>query len=172
MGSKSEETQVVWIFRIGISEMFSKVRSVKICLDLFTKQDPGPRLPIANSTCRSAANMAVAKRKNTPESGQISGSPPKRFKKEQSLDSKPKKSRFTEEAETDSDPIVESDTGSESGEDDGASWPSDGEGDEVWGMDKEADIDARTMDIATDASDVVHPAREDIHKSGTIFHQD
>ena len=32
------------------------------------------------------------------------------------------------EAETDSDPIIESDTASQSGEDDGVSWPSDDEG--------------------------------------------
>ena len=32
------------------------------------------------------------------------------------------------DAETDSDPIIESDTTSQSGEDDGVSWPSDNEG--------------------------------------------
>lgn len=42
------------------------------------------------------------------------------------------------EAETDSDPIVESDTASQSGEGDGASWPSDG-ADEVDGEDEEWD---------------------------------
>lgn len=35
----------------------------------------------------------------------------------------------TLEAETDSDPIVESDTNSQSGDDDGVSWPSDGDED-------------------------------------------
>ena len=115
--------------------------------------------------------MAAVKRKNAPASWQKSGSPPKKFKEEESAKLKPKKSRFTEEAETDSDPIVESDTGSESGEDDGASWPSDSEEEKEGGVEMGADNDAGTMGIATEAAGAMHPARKDINKSSETHYQ-
>ena len=43
------------------------------------------------------------------------------------------------EAETDSDPIVESSTSSESGEDDGVSWPEDEEPEEFEGVEEQVD---------------------------------
>ena len=114
--------------------------------------------------------MAAAKRKQTSESIETPESQPKRFKKERNHDSKPKKSRFMDEAETDSDPIVESDTGSESGEDDGVSWPSDGEEDEALGVGSEADNETGTMDFDAKSSDA-SPAQEDVAKSSESPHQ-
>ena len=50
------------------------------------------------------------------------------------------KSRKEKEAETDSDPIIESDTTSQSGVDDGVSWPSDAEQEDD-ALEEESDAD-------------------------------
>ncbi len=67
------------------------------------------------------------KRKRTFETKSQPGSIQKKHKKE-GESYKTSKPVEPLEAETDSDPIVESDTTSQSGEDDGVSWPSDNEG--------------------------------------------
>lgn len=70
--------------------------------------------------------MAGIKRKDAPSGQSSGGKPSKKHKIEAS------RSRISEglvkiqETETDSDPIVESDTTEHSGDDDGVSWPSDG----------------------------------------------
>ena len=68
--------------------------------------------------------MAQQKRKPRLQAGERGG-----FKKVKTGDAEELKKRPLKiaETETDSDPIVESSTVSESGEDDGVSWPSDGE---------------------------------------------
>jgi hypothetical protein len=69
--------------------------------------------------------MVGTKRKETPSSRNVTGAV---SKKQKTVPPKPKKSKPPPpdlEAETDSDPIVESDTPEHSGEDDGVSWPSD-----------------------------------------------
>ena len=74
--------------------------------------------------------MAGIKRKETPRSMKNTFSNNKKTKIEPKA---PKKSRLSSkfaETETDSDPIVESDTTENSGDDDGVSWPSDNEDDE------------------------------------------
>ena len=69
--------------------------------------------------------MAGIKRKDAPGGQSSGGKPSKKHKIEAS------RSRISEdlvkiqETETDSDPIVESDTTEHSGDDDGVSWPSD-----------------------------------------------
>ena len=68
--------------------------------------------------------MASAKRRNgfnASDDGRNGYA--KRAKKDHSTP----KEDYSGEAETDSDPIIESDTASESGADDGVSWPEDGE---------------------------------------------
>ena len=71
--------------------------------------------------------MAGTKRKGAFETKSQPGRIQKKHKKEEENH---KSSTAVEplEAETDSDPIVESDTTSQSGDDDGVSWPSDNEG--------------------------------------------
>ena len=71
--------------------------------------------------------MADMKRKRAFETRSQPGSIQKKHKKEEESH---KSSKLVEplEAETDSDPIIESETTSQSGEDDGVSWPSDNEG--------------------------------------------
>lgn len=68
--------------------------------------------------------MAIAKRKENPSSKLHAGSTPKKPKKEEGFTKSSKRVKDLETA-TDSDPIVESDTASQSGDDDGVSWPSD-----------------------------------------------
>lgn len=69
--------------------------------------------------------MAGIKRKDAP-SGQSSGSNPSKKHKIKASQSKISEGLVKiQETETDSDPIVESDTTEHSGDDDGASWPSD-----------------------------------------------
>lgn len=108
--------------------------------------------------------MAATKRKNVPTLGQEAGRLAKKSRK--SADSNPKQSRFTEEAETDSDPVVESDTGSDSGEDDGVSWPSDGENNGIEDREVGAERDAETIGVSSSAADGMHPTRKDMNKSG------
>ena len=71
--------------------------------------------------------MAATKRKRAFETKSQHGSIQKKHKKEEESHRSSKRVELVE-AETDSDPIIESDTTSQSGEDDGVSWPSDNEG--------------------------------------------
>ena len=73
--------------------------------------------------------MAASKRKENPNSKLHAGSTPKKPKKEDKLAKSSKRIQDLETA-TDSDPLVESDTTSQSGYDDGASWDSDEEEEE------------------------------------------
>ena len=77
--------------------------------------------------------MAAPKRKENPSSYSHTGSTPKKSRKVEDLTNGSKNVHELETA-TDSDPIVESDTTSQSGDDDGVSWPSDEEveADEAW----------------------------------------
>ena len=77
--------------------------------------------------------MAAPKRKENPSSNFHTGSTRKRSRKEENIANGSKNVHDLETA-TDSDPIVESDTTSQSGDDDGVSWPSDEEieADEAW----------------------------------------
>ena len=77
--------------------------------------------------------MAAPKRKENPSSNSHTGSTHKKPRKEENL-AKGSKNAHDLETATDSDPIVESDTTSQSGDDDGVSWPSDEEieADEAW----------------------------------------
>lgn len=114
--------------------------------------------------------MAHAKRKNVINSDQQPGSLPKRPKKAKDSKSNVKASRFTEEAETDSDPIIESETGSDSGEDDGASWPSENDQDEVGGVELPAVSGIKTKSLATESHGAMHPARIEKSQSGRFSH--
>ena len=77
--------------------------------------------------------MAAPKRKEYPSSNFHTGSTRKKPRKEENL-AKGSKNAHDLETATDSDPIVESDTTSQSGDDDGVSWPSDEvvEASEAW----------------------------------------
>ena len=77
--------------------------------------------------------MAAPKRKENPSSTLHTGSTRKKSKKEENIVNGSKNLHDLETA-TDSDPIVESDTTSQSGDDDGISWPSneDVEAGEAW----------------------------------------
>ena len=70
--------------------------------------------------------MAAPKRKENPISQLHTGSTRKKPRKAENLANGSKNVHDLETA-TDSDPIVESDTTSQSGDDDGVSWPSDEE---------------------------------------------
>lgn len=70
--------------------------------------------------------MAAPKRKENPSSKLYAGSNPKKPRKEENPAKDSKRLQDLETA-TDSDPIVESDTTSHSGDDDGVLWPSDEE---------------------------------------------
>ena len=112
--------------------------------------------------------MVALKRKGAREAEKIPGSPSKRLKEDRHDVSALKKSRFTEEAETDSDPIVESDTGSESGEDDGASWPSDDEQETREDVGGGIDNGTGALQIAADASNTADSTQKDTNKSGKV----
>lgn len=84
----------------------------------------------------------------------------KRPKKEHN-GAKPSKSSRDLEVETDSDPIVESDTTSQSGDKDGVSWPSDEDngGVDNWqGVSDEEEQDDGGVNVATQAAVVASPA--------------
>ena len=68
--------------------------------------------------------MAASKRKEHPSTKLHAGNVSKKPKKEEKLAKSSIRLQDLETA-TDSDPLVESDTASQSGDDDGASWPSD-----------------------------------------------
>ena len=117
-----------------------------------------------NFIAKKIQTMVASKRKSARESEQIPSSPPKRIKKNRH-ESTPRKSKFSEEAETDSDPIIESETASESG-DDGASWPSDSEQEDFGGFDETAETGVGTLDIAAEAASTGEAAQKDGNKSG------
>ena len=71
--------------------------------------------------------MAGVKRKITYESRTQPGITAKKHRKDEN-GHEPSNPTQLLEAETDSDPIIESDTTSQSGDDDGSSWPSDNDG--------------------------------------------
>ena len=73
--------------------------------------------------------MSASKRKENPNPKLYAGSTPKKPKKEEKV---AKISKLVPDLETvtDSDPLVESDSTSQSGDDDGVSWPSDEEAEE------------------------------------------
>lgn len=71
--------------------------------------------------------MAGLKRKEAPISKPSRDDIRKKPKKEAPQLKKSKRAVQFQETETDSDPVVESDTTEQSGEDDGVSWPSDEE---------------------------------------------
>ena len=73
-----------------------------------------------------SAIMAAPKRKENPNSRSHAGGAPKKPRGEEKLANDLKRVHELETA-TDSDPIVESDTTSQSGDDDGIIWPSDEE---------------------------------------------
>jgi hypothetical protein len=73
--------------------------------------------------------MAGLKRKEAPVTKAHASTVHKRSKKEAAHVKTSKVEPSTLEAETDSDPIAESDTTDHSGDDDGVSWPSDEEED-------------------------------------------
>ena len=113
--------------------------------------------------------MAASKRKENPNSKLYPGSAPKKPKKEteQAKDSK----RVQElETATDSDPLVESDTTSQSGDDDGVSWPSDeeAEGSEDWeGLGVAEDNDVGRMKVATEAAGASQSTKKAPRTNGT-----
>ena len=90
--------------------------------------------PARKQFSASFLDMAGIKRKEAPALASRSKGGHKKSKSETSskkFAEKPNKARkqnLDAEAETDSDPIVESDTTEHSGDDDGVSWPSDDEG--------------------------------------------
>ena len=103
--------------------------------------------------------MAQVKRKGAYENGVQT----KRIKKEEGAENKPAikhKSKIAE-TETDSEPIVESDTNSESGNDDGVSWPSEDEADHEneWdGVEGDADDQVdRGIRVAMEAAGIESP---------------
>ncbi|KAL6717944.1 Pumilio y domain member 6 [Lecanora helva] len=96
-------------------------------------------------------DMAGIKRKEADVSGRQGGHIRKKSKNAETPVNKSTKESYIRETATDSDPIEESDTVSQSGEDDGVSWPSDAkEGDEAWGR-LEEDNEAGVVKIAAEA---------------------
>ena len=91
--------------------------------------------------------MAAPKRKENPSSHFHTGSTLKKPRKDENLTNGSKIIHDLETA-TDSDPIVESDTTSQSGDDDGVSWPSDEEHEagEAWEGIEDADDKERGED--------------------------
>ena len=86
--------------------------------------------------------MAGIKRKEAISSIQLGGNAKKRPRKEENSKKKLVEESHVKETATDSEPIVESDTTSQSGEDDGVSWPSDAdqEGGDWGGMEEDDNI--------------------------------
>ena len=87
--------------------------------------------------------MAASKRKENPSTKFHAGNVSKKPKKEEKLAESSVRLQELETA-TDSDPLVESDTASQSGDDDGVSWPSDedakeGEAEDGAGLEEDSD---------------------------------
>ena len=111
--------------------------------------------------------MAGIKRKGTFDAKYQAGNSQKKQKKDEK---RPKTSKPIQplETETDSEPIVESDTTSQSGDDDGESWPSDHEGeegDESGGVSEEDNEDGG-IKIAVEAANEVQPKTNNTPTNG------
>jgi hypothetical protein len=107
--------------------------------------------------------MVGIKRKSSSDSKSQAVHTAKKPKKEHESanSSKPSKPVQELEAETDSDPIVESDTTSQSGDNDGVSWPSDEDNEEVdeWGgVSGEEEDDTGGVTVAAKAADGSPPS--------------
>ena len=117
--------------------------------------------------------MAGIKRKQAFETKSQPGNIQKKHKKEESR--KLSKPLEPLEAETDSDPIIESDTTSQSGEDDGVSWPSDDQGGdgqkevELWEGSSEEDGGVEPPGVDTDSviAPQGKPKSKSIDETGT-----
>ena len=113
--------------------------------------------------------MAASKRKESPNSYFHAGNTPKKPKKDEK---EAKDSKRVQELETatDSDPLVESDTTSQSGNDDGVSWPSDEEAeeDEDWeGIGVAEDSDDGGLKSAGEAAGASQSAKRAPQANGT-----
>lgn len=114
--------------------------------------------------------MAASKRKENPSSKFQAGSTPKKPKKEDKLAKSSKPVQDLETA-TDSDPLVESDTTSQSGDDDGVSWPSDEESEEgeIWeGVGAAEDDEDGGVKIAAEAAGASQSAKKAANTNGAI----
>lgn len=113
--------------------------------------------------------MAASKRKENPNSKLHAGNAPKKPKKEEKEAKDSKRVQDLETA-TDSDPLVESDTTSQSGDDDGVSWPSDEEAEEGadWeGIGVAEDNDDGGVKIAAEAAGASQSANRASKTNGT-----
>ena len=116
--------------------------------------------------------MAGMKRKGAFETKSQPAGIQKKHKKEEESH-KLSKPVVPLEAETDSDPIIESDTTSQSGEDDGVSWPSDNEGgdsqkeDELWEGASEGDGGVEVPGVDTEAVNVPQAKPQSKSSDGT-----
>ena len=113
--------------------------------------------------------MATPKRKENPNSKSHVGSVSKKPKKEEIPANDSKRAQDLETA-TDSDPIVESDTTSQSGDDDGISWPSEDEvesgegGEDVGEVEENGDGGVK---IAAEAAGISQSAENGSNVKGT-----
>ena len=106
--------------------------------------------------------MAAPKRKENPNSKFHVGGTPKKPRTEEKLANGSKNVQDLETA-TDSDPLVESDTTSQSGDDDGVSWPSDEETQAVEEWESVGATDGNDdggKKIAAEAVDASKPAKK------------
>ena len=113
--------------------------------------------------------MAGVKRKATFDTKPQATSTLKKLKNDEKR-TKPPTPVQPFETETDSEPIVESDTTSQSGDDDGASWPSGEqveEDDELGGISEEENEDGGTG-IATDTADTAQSEIKPASTNGNI----
>lgn len=130
---------------------------------LFTLHSPSPRRFSKSFHALQSGAMAGIKRKNGSDSKSQAIHTAKKPKKEHKSANPSKPSKIVQEleAETDSDPIVESDTTSQSGDNDGVSWPSDEDNEEVdeWGgVSGEDEDDTGGVKAAAKAADGAPPA--------------
>ena len=113
--------------------------------------------------------MAGSKRKENPNSTLHAGNGSKKPKKEKSP---AKSSKHVQDLETvtDSDPLVESDTATQSGDDDGASWPSDEDSKEgeAWeGVGVAEELDNGGVKTAAVAAGTSQPASKTASTNGS-----
>ena len=113
--------------------------------------------------------MAATKRKESPNSNLKTNSAMKKPKKEEKQLNGAKRVQDLETV-TDSDPLIESDTTSQSGDDDGASWPSDEDvepGEDLEGLGPVEDNDDGGVKIAAEAASASQSAKKaPTNKSG------
>ena len=106
----------------------------------------------------NSIQMAGIKRKEATVSAQQGGNAKKRPRKEETPTKNHIEESYAKETATDSEPIVESDTTSQSGEDDGVTWPSDADQEgEDWGGVKENDNSGGMKVIAESADGTTKP---------------